>query len=53
MPTSAETACRILAETGQSWLIGVYIAVLCLVSLIAVSLVPKSQQGRDLQAERD
>ena len=42
----------ILARTGQSWLIGVYIAVLCVISLIAVSRVPKSIQGRDLQAER-
>ena len=43
----------ILAETGKSWLIGVYIAVLCVISLIAVSRVPKSLQGRALQAERD
>jgi hypothetical protein len=38
----------ILNATGQSWMIGVYIAGLATVSLIAVVLVPKSVEGRDL-----
>ncbi|WP_144790755.1 MFS transporter [Kocuria palustris] len=42
----------ILGSTGQGWPIGLYIAGVSLISLIAVSLVPRSLQGRDLQAER-
>ncbi|WP_431862313.1 MFS transporter [Micrococcus terreus] len=38
----------LLDNTGVSWSIGVYIAVLALISLIAVSMVPKSIQDRDL-----
>ena len=40
----------LLDNTGKSWTIGVYIAVLALISLIAVSMVPKSIQDRDLHA---
>lgn len=41
----------ILRETGKSWMIGVYIAVLALVSLVAVSMVPKSNQEIDLHLD--
>lgn len=41
----------ILKQTGQSWMIGVYIAALAVVSVIAVSMVPKSNQGIDLHPE--
>lgn len=41
----------ILSETGKSWMIGVYIAVAALVSLIAVSMVPKNVQGIDLHMD--
>lgn len=41
----------ILKETGQSWMIGLYISVLALISLIAVSRVPASNQGIDLHPE--
>lgn len=41
----------ILRETGQSWMIGLYIAGVTLVSLIAVSLVPKGIQEIDLHPE--
>lgn len=38
----------ILNATGQSWMIGLYIAGISTVSLIGVLLVPKSVEGRDL-----
>ncbi|MCM3688997.1 MFS transporter [Kocuria rosea] len=38
----------LLNETGASWTIGAYIAGLAIVSLIAVSMVPKRLQGTDL-----
>ncbi|WP_237232878.1 MFS transporter [Rothia nasisuis] len=41
----------ILRETGQSWMIGLYIAGITLISLIAVSLVPKGIQEIDLHPE--
>ena len=41
----------ILKQTGQSWMIGVYIAALAVVSVIAVSMVPKSNQEIDLHPE--
>ena len=41
----------ILRETGQSWMIGLYIAVLSVISLVAVSMVPKSNQEIDLHPE--
>ena len=41
----------ILTTTGQSWMIGLYIAAISLVSLIAVRLVPKTIEGRDLHDE--
>lgn len=41
----------ILKETGQSWMIGLYISALALVSLIAVSRIPASNQGIDLHPE--
>jgi MFS family permease len=39
----------LLGATGQSWMIGVYIAVAALVSLVGVSLV-KETKGVDLRA---
>lgn len=41
----------ILKQTGQSWMIGLYIAALAVVSVIAVSMVPKSNQEIDLHPE--
>ncbi|GAA4119345.1 MFS transporter [Enteractinococcus coprophilus] len=41
----------ILTATGKSWMIGLYIAAISLVSLIAVRLVPKTIEGRDLHDE--
>ncbi|MBF0809033.1 MFS transporter [Rothia nasimurium] len=41
----------ILKQTGQSWMIGIYIAALAVVSVIAVSMVPKSNQEIDLHPE--
>ncbi|KUG59247.1 MFS transporter [Serinicoccus chungangensis] len=41
----------LLQRTGQSWTIGVYIAVLAIVSFVAVSMVPKSLQDSDLHLE--
>ncbi|WP_237224498.1 MFS transporter [Rothia nasisuis] len=41
----------ILRETGQSWMIGLYIVGITLISLIAVSLVPKGIQEIDLHPE--
>lgn len=43
----------ILKQTGQSWMIGLYISVLALISLIAVSRVPASNQGIDLHPEEE
>ena len=41
----------ILTATGQSWMIGLYIALISLVSLIAVRLVSKDIEGRNLTNE--
>ncbi|WP_298890581.1 MFS transporter [uncultured Serinicoccus sp.] len=41
----------LLQRTGQSWSIGVYIAVLAIISFAAVSMVPKSLQDSDLHLE--
>ena len=41
----------LLQRTGQSWSIGVYIAVLGVISFAAVSMVPKSLQDSDLHLE--
>ncbi|ROZ65729.1 MFS transporter [Kocuria soli] len=41
----------ILNRTGQGWMIGIYMAAISLLSLIAVSFVRKSDQGRDLHVE--
>ncbi|WP_394214963.1 MFS transporter [Brachybacterium vulturis] len=41
----------LLNRTGSGWTIGVYIAVLGLISFIAVSMVPKSIEGKDLHVE--
>lgn len=41
----------ILNATGQSWMIGLYIAGISTVSLIGVLLVPKTVEGRDLNDE--
>lgn len=41
----------LLNETGQSWTIGLYIALLSVVSFTAVCFVRKSDQGRDLHIE--
>ncbi|WP_151526258.1 MFS transporter [Serinicoccus kebangsaanensis] len=38
----------LLQRTGQSWSIGVYLAVLGIISFVAVSMVPKSLQDSDL-----
>ena len=43
----------ILNATGRSWMIGVYIAGLATISLIAVVMVPKSVEGRDLADDAD
>jgi len=40
----------ILERTGNSIYIGVYIAVICFISLLGVIAVPKGIQGRDLGA---
>ncbi|GAA3287329.1 MFS transporter [Nesterenkonia halobia] len=42
---AATIAQGILNTTGQSWLIGAYIAGLALISFLAVSVVPKTLQG--------
>src|SRR5699024_12253092 len=39
----------ILHATGKSWMIGLYIALLSVVSLIGVLLVPTSVNGRELR----
>jgi MFS family permease len=41
----------LLNQTGMGWTIGVYIAVLAIISFIAVSMVPKSVEGSDLHVE--
>jgi MFS family permease len=41
----------LLNQTGMGWTIGVYIAVLAIISFIAVSMVPKSIEGTDLHVE--
>ncbi|WP_300342896.1 MFS transporter [Nesterenkonia sp.] len=43
----------ILNETGQSWMIGLYISLLALVSFLAVSVVPKRLQGINLQDDTE
>lgn len=43
----------ILNATGKSWMIGLYISLLAVVSLIGVLLVPKSVEGRDLADDGD
>lgn len=43
----------ILKETGNSWMIGIYIAALAVISLIAVTLVPKTLQGINLHPEKN
>lgn len=43
----------ILDETGQSWMIGLYIAVLAIISFLAVSVVPKKLQGINLQDDTE
>ncbi|MGO1886282.1 MAG: MFS transporter, partial [Citricoccus sp.] len=41
----------LLNQTGASWTIGLYIALLAIVSFVAVSMVPKSVEGSDLHVE--
>ncbi|MGD6979173.1 MULTISPECIES: MFS transporter [Citricoccus] len=41
----------LLNQTGMGWTIGVYIAVLAIISLVAVSMVPKSIEGTDLHVD--
>jgi MFS family permease len=41
----------LLNQTGMGWTIGVYIAVLAIISFIAVSMVPKSIEGADLHVQ--
>ncbi|GAA4883313.1 MFS transporter [Serinicoccus chungangensis] len=43
----------LLQRTGQSWSIGVYIAVLAIISFAAVSMVPKSLQDSDLHLQEE
>ncbi|GFZ77233.1 MFS transporter [Nesterenkonia alkaliphila] len=50
---AATIAQAILDATGKSWLIGVYIGGLAVVSFIAVSLVPKNLQGINLHDDSD
>jgi MFS family permease len=38
----------ILDNTGDSWWIGIYLGAMCLISLIAVLVVPKSVEKSDL-----
>lgn len=42
----------LLSETGKSWSIGLYIAVAAIISLIAVSMVPRSIQDINLHPEK-
>lgn len=41
----------LFTSTGSAYSIGIYIAVLAIISFIAVSMVPKSHQDRDLHTE--
>lgn len=50
---AATIAQAILDATGKSWLIGVYIGGLAVISFIAVSLVPKNLQGINLHDDSD
>ena len=50
---AATIAQAILNATGQSWLIGLYIAILAVISLLAVSVVPKRLQGINLQDDSE
>lgn len=50
---AATIAQAILDTTGQSWLIGVYIGGLAVMSFIAVSMVPKNLQGVNLQDDEE
>jgi MFS family permease len=43
----------IFNQTGNSWMIGVYISALAIVSFLAVSVVPKGLQGINLQDDTD
>jgi hypothetical protein len=43
----------IFNQTGQSWMIGVYISGLAIISFLAVSVVPKKLQGINLQDDTD
>lgn len=43
----------IFNQTGQSWMIGVYISVLAIISFLAVSVVPKKLQGIDLNDDSE
>ena len=49
---AATIAQWIISTYNQSWLIGVYIAILSVISLIAVTLV-KSNEGADLRVSQD
>ncbi|MEU7993303.1 MFS transporter [Rothia amarae] len=42
----------LLTETGKSWSIGAYIAIAAVISLIAVSMVPRSIQDINLHPEK-
>lgn len=42
----------LLTETGKSWSIGVYIAIAAAISLVAVSMVPRSIQDINLHPEK-
>ena len=42
----------LLTETGKSWSIGAYIAIAAVISLVAVSMVPRSIQGINLHPEK-
>ncbi|NLS09237.1 MHS family MFS transporter [Nesterenkonia sp. MY13] len=50
---AATIAQAILDTTGQSWLIGVYIGGLAIISFIAVSMVPKNLQGINLHDDSE
>lgn len=43
----------ILDGTGQSWMIGLYISALAIISFLAVSVVPKKLQGINLQDDSE
>lgn len=43
----------ILDGTGQSWMIGLYISALAVISFLAVSVVPKKLQGINLHDDSD